>query len=413
MDDVTILALAALCWGAAGWKAWTARRHPGPSSQDALWSSLGSLGAGLTLFSPPGYRGLYRITGIPNIAELAGHTFVLVSASQARSLLIYLEHPEPAPPSVRRQRGLLLLTVAGMTAAFRLAPVDQDSPGSFTRHYASAPWVAEYWAVFLLNLGGTLAATARQSRQLSAQTERPPLRQGLRLIAAGCWLGIAYFAHWGAYLVLRRHGRELPALARSASRATAVAAVTAVVTGCVLPAAGPALQSQPAVRRLQQYRSLRRLRPLWRQVCAAVPAVALDPPAGRWADLRDVRDLEHRRYRRVIEIRDGWLALRPFMSAGVRNRVGRDACRAGLSGTELDAAVEAATVAAAAEAKRQDRPPADPLPPTETPARLDLDAECAWLEQVSVAGRSRLVRQLLADADAEANAAAGTAGRVP
>jgi hypothetical protein len=58
------------------------------------------------------------------------------------------------------------------------------------------------------------------------------------------------------------------------------------------------------------YWSLRRLYPLWAGLCQAVPGIALDPvPA--WADRLDPRDLQVRLYRRVIEIRDGYMALTP------------------------------------------------------------------------------------------------------
>ena len=336
MDDVTILGLAALCWGAAAYKARAARRRPGTRSLDALWSSLGSLGAALTLFSPPAYRGVYRLTRVPNLAELAGHTLVLISANQARTLLVYLQGTDPRlQRAVDGRRVVLVLTVAGMTVAFRLAPIDRDAPGSFTRQYASAPWVAEYWALFLLNLCATLLQMARQCWQLASLTDRAFLRQGLRLISTGGVLGVAYFLHWGGYLLVRRRGGELPTAVRIGARATAIAAVSSIVTGSLMPALGPALAEQRGADRVRLHASLRRLYPLWRSVCAAVPEVALDAPPDRWSDLRDLRDLDHRHYRRVIEIRDGWLALRPFMSSAVRARAKEIGERRGLRGDRV------------------------------------------------------------------------------
>lgn len=397
MDDLTILGLAAACWAAAGYKAWTARRRPATRSLDALWSSLGSLGAALTLFSPPVYRGVYRISRVANLAELAGHSLVLVSASQARTLLLYLEDPESeAAQSVRRQRGLLVVTIAGMTIVFALAPVDRDAPGSFTREFASAPWVAEYWALFLLNLSATLLQMVYQCWQLAGIAERPFLQRGLRSISVGGVLGVTYFLHWGAYLIIRRAGHELPPSVRAAARLTAVGAVGAIVAGSLLPAVGPRVAQLPALRSTQLHRSLRRLHPLWAALCSAVPEVALDTPTSRWNDLTNLRDLEHRRYRRVIEIRDAWLALRPYMAPSVRLSAQEQAERHGLSGPRLEAIVEAASLMAAIETKRGGAPAAVFGERNATSAGTDLGSESAWLEEVAKAFVTPLVRGVVA-----------------
>ena len=90
------------------------------------------------------------------------------------------------------------------------------------------------------------------------------------------------------------------------------ALIVLVAVGGVLPAT----QRWPLVRQAGFYRSLRRLYPLWDGLCQAVPGIALDPvPA--WADRLDPRDLRMRLYRRVIEIRDGYMALSPVDVPGI------------------------------------------------------------------------------------------------
>ena len=85
-----------------------------------------------------------------------------------------------------------------------------------------------------------------------------------------------------------------------------------VAAGGVLPAA----QHWPLVRQAGFYRSLRRLYPLWDGLRQAVPGIALDP-VPTWADRLDPRDLRMRLYRRVIEIRDGYMALSPVDVPGI------------------------------------------------------------------------------------------------
>src|SRR5439155_23768653 len=94
------------------------------------------------------------------------------------------------------------------------------------------------------------------------------------------------------------------------------------------------------------------------------------------------RDLDFRLYRRVIEIRDGRLALRGFLDervAATADALGR---RAGLSGDALAAATEAAVIAAALRAKAAGAPARPPAAEPVTGGR-DLADEVAWLTQVA------------------------------
>jgi hypothetical protein len=59
------------------------------------------------------------------------------------------------------------------------------------------------------------------------------------------------------------------------------------------------------------------------------PEIALDPAPSGFRDTLRIRDLDFRLYRRIIEIRDGRLALRPFLDADVARRAREDALRNG------------------------------------------------------------------------------------
>jgi hypothetical protein len=82
------------------------------------------------------------------------------------------------------------------------------------------------------------------------------------------------------------------------------------------------------------------LYPVWAGLCQAVPGIALDP-VPVWADRLDPRDLRMRLYRRVIEIRDGYMALCPVDVPGIEDTVRAAAGRHRLS------AADAATVTTA------------------------------------------------------------------
>ncbi|MET4671165.1 MULTISPECIES: DUF6545 domain-containing protein [Streptomyces] len=94
-------------------------------------------------------------------------------------------------------------------------------------------------------------------------------------------------------------------------------------------------------------------------------------------------------HRRVIEINDCVLALRPYRRTSVRDAAAAEAARRGTAGTPWgEAEVEAAVIAAAVAAKRTGLPlDGDEAPPaTGTRSRKgDLPAETAWLLLVAEA----------------------------
>jgi hypothetical protein len=114
----------------------------------------------------------------------------------------------------------------------------------------------------------------------------------------------------------------------------------------------------------------------------ASPELILAPPDGtgrRWRR----RDAGFLLYRQVIEIRDGQLALRPYIAPGVAETATALARRAGLPEEEIQSTVEAATVAAGIAAKEQGRRQSGPPVPGAVPGGSDLGTEVAWLAKVS------------------------------
>jgi hypothetical protein len=239
-------------------------------------------------------------------------------------------------------------------------------------------------------------------------TDRELLRGGLRLLAAGAAVGLVYVAYDLAFLAASQLGRaQWLGDQQLITQGLSVASVLLMVLGFTMPAWGPRVGLPRLLHWVRRYRSHRRLYPLWRDLCRAVPDVALLQPTGRWRDAVAVQDLGFALHRRVIEIRDARLALRPYLDRGVAETatgLGRDA---GLDGEELHALVVAATLAAAMDAKacgghaaEQASAAADPGdaadPGTDLPA--DLESESAWWLRVAAAYRSPLLGALPAAA---------------
>jgi hypothetical protein len=126
-------------------------------------------------------------------------------------------------------------------------------------------------------------------------------------------------------------------------------------------------------------RALRQLRPLHSALCQAVPEVTSAVVSGIWTAA------EFRLHQRIIQIRDAMLPLRPYWDAEVASATANAGCAAGLTGDELAAAVEAAVLAAAMEARSAGSPALPSAGDVGRPDVLgpDLRSETAWLVKVS------------------------------
>jgi diguanylate cyclase (GGDEF)-like protein len=102
-----------------------------------------------------------------------------------------------------------------------------------------------------------------------------------------------------------------------------------------------------ASRYFRTWAAWARLCPLWAVLVEAAPHVRLPAPQGTRLSAR------YHLYRRVIEIRDAELALRPFQDSRAVREAADAARRAGLSHSERDAAIEAVMIVTALDARRR------------------------------------------------------------
>jgi amino acid transporter len=120
----------------------------------------------------------------------------------------------------------------------------------------------------------------------------------------------------------------------------------------------PARSGVGLVEQLRALNTVRRLGPLWREICDVVPEVALLPRYRGPAALRSTaRHAPLRAIRMQVEILDGYAALAPWMSVRAFAAAREQAQRYRLTGPEADAAIEAAVLAAAVRARGRDPVP--------------------------------------------------------
>lgn len=397
ISDVLSNGPALVAWAAVLYKLSLLRRSPDdPAARPYLWT-LVALASALTVLAHPVYMTVDRLTGIPNLARLLGHDFIMLTAWSARTTLSYVNFPfEEARSRVRRHGAILVVALVFMAVLFGLAPVDEETM-QFMSRYATAPFILEYWLVFLGFLGVALVDIVRLDFAHAARADNPTVKLGLRTVALGGIVGLGYVANEGLYVLGAQVDATYPLGDKDMVTTVLVAGGTSLmIVGSTMPAWGPIVGIPAAARWIDRYGTLRQLYPLWVDLYQASPDIALSPPLSSLVDSLSMRDLNVRLYRRVVEIRDGLLTLHSFVDPRVHAEAKTLGRSAGLSDDELIVVAEAATVAAAIRAKARGHAMAEGHVVAAAPAGSDLRGEAIYLTRLARAySSSPIVRMVL------------------
>jgi hypothetical protein len=391
MTGTAFFVVAAIAFGAALIKAPAAlRRRPVPG-QRPLFILLLAVAASCFLLSDKVQEREDRLSH--DLGRLLSNATTMIAAFAILALLITITYPlDQARPKLRRRLAALAVSVAGLTAMFALASPLPETLGDFGDLYRQRPALIIYIAIYIAFLGAALTELLVLAvRYARLARRRVFLRAGLLLMAAGGVLGLIYLAEKLVY-VITQIANLPPPFASTDDRCSSltsppqcafsitlpIAAVLLAAVGATLPLRGEALTSP--WRRHQQARTFQALTPLWQALRDAFPQITL--PEGPH------RDLAFRLYRRVIEIDDGKLLLRPWLDPAVTDVATRAAMASGLRGDDLRATVEATEIAAALDAHAYGAPAITPLPAPAPSDVTDLPGEAAWLAAVATAFRS-------------------------
>jgi hypothetical protein len=391
--NAAFLAVAAIAFGAAVIKAASMlrpRRQPG---QGLLLILLFTLAVACLALSDTVQQQEDRL--YHDLGRLLGNVSTMVTAFAILALLITLSMPLPeARPRIRRRLAALAGCTGGMITAFAVASPLPETPRGLRGPVRQPPRAGGLYRGVpgvLRHRAGRAPGTGLAVR--AAGPGARALRAGLLLMGAGSVFGLAYVAEKAVYVFTQVAHLPPPFAAAPGCRTLLtppqcafsvtfpVAAVLLTATGATLPVWGPAL-AWP-FGRYRTWRTVRALGPLREDIYQAFPGIALPEPGDgpRW-------DLALRLYRRVIEIDDGRLLLRPYLSEAATAAATVTAAKLGLRGDELRAAVEAAEITAALRAFRSGSAAPAPLPEHAAPDRVDVLREAAWLAKVARASAS-------------------------
>ncbi|WP_326553489.1 MAB_1171c family putative transporter [Micromonospora sp. NBC_01813] len=394
MDTPLYVICALAGWLAFGYKLRDLRRDPDNRVLRAMVYAFFAFAAGVTFAVQPVARVLEQTTGLANLAKLLAHAGVMAVAANSEILLLFLALPPAVAARRARIRIIASTVVFGLLTALWATTVASGGPVRLVVEHAADPAVATYLVVYLCVFVFYAADLARLCWRFSQVTPRRWLRRGLRVTAFGAGAALLYCATKTGYLIAYRLGAQPTGEPQIAAVLVTIGAL-AMLTGLTLPTWGPAVDRAISWQRRQ--RSWRRLAPLWRAVTVAQPQLVLDGRAHRsWVALRDI---DYALHRRVTEIRDGRLALRPYIDVRVVPAAGRVAGVTGLDEVDRAALVEAAMIVAGTRRARLGTPVQQPdfSEPHDPPDGYP--GEVAWLSRVSAwYTESAVIDQVLREA---------------
>ncbi|HWS32401.1 MAG TPA: MAB_1171c family putative transporter [Actinoplanes sp.] len=389
MDTVLYVACAATGWLTFGYILRLQRLRPSPARR-AVTVTFGAFAAGITLAIPPLAAAVDGLTGMPNLAKVLSHGCVMAIVVGSESWLLFLALP-PEQAGRRTLRWILAtagayLAMLGLFGYTLLA----GSPVRLTVEYARDPMVTAYLLLFLVvGFFASFIDISRLCWQYARTCGRTWLRRGLRTTAVGAAFALLYALNKILYLLAYWSGSQ-PEGERQIAAVLVTLSALLMSIGLTMPAWGPRLP------RWSDLRSYRRLTPLWHDLVTELPHIELDPALRRARTA--IRDIDYALIRRLAEIRDARLALRPFMDARVTAVAEQHAGRAGLTGEDCRATVEAAQLAYAIRMHRAGNVTDNPQPADTLHLPGDgYVGEVAWLVKVAGAyARSEVVVRTLA-----------------
>ena len=356
----------------------------------AAWSLYLSFALIFTVAWAPIWIRIDAWTGLPESNTLITMCLVVCYSGSALALLqLWSYTPDRARRRVKATVSIAAVVLSAMIALFVHSDSAHHQQQSFKDWYGGSAEYDAYLIIYLTTYTTVEVEVIRLCRRYAKVTSRSWLRTGLRTTSIGAAIGLFYSITRLADIAAALADVDISAWENLAEVGAGLGALL-VMIGLTLHWWGPRISAlAQRARRLIAYI---RLRPLWASFYALDASIAFDDQrnsaSGRVMSktrtaVRVLGDVEYHVARRIVEIRDGILTLRPYQDPAHAERVREHFVGRGLVDDDLDAAVAAEQIHAALdtheEARHCERPPVPAL--GNSPA--DLDAELAWLLKVT------------------------------
>jgi hypothetical protein len=356
------------------------RDHTNPAHL-AMFAAFFFLALAFTIGSPGVWQYLNQHGPYGDMATLYAQGVVICAMAGIVTLLLLWNYPpKQAAPRIKLRLGLLLTVLAVLISMYLMINREHSrSAGRLASWYASSTAFIVYLLMYQTIFAVTMTDIVVLCRRFSRTVANRNVRAALIVTAAGGLVSLLYTAVRLVDIIVAQFGVSLPPLENLAELGAALGSLL-IMIGLTLPSWVSwlaALRTQ-----IRQRHSYRLMEPLWRALVEASPDLVLEP---RQHSARMRRaEFEFHLRRRIVEIHDGELVLRPYRTADVAHAARIRSAQAGLSGIAAAAYVEAACLRAALAARQAGRK-GDGSVPDHQYAGSSIDDELHWLTHLSKA----------------------------
>ncbi|WP_030548838.1 MAB_1171c family putative transporter [Streptomyces albus] len=321
--------------------------------------------------------------GVGNLAILVMHVSAVAFCVSAQ--IILLRWATDAEEAVWRTRSWLTAGIAlnALLIALFFIAGGPGRPATDFNTGSGQPLVLTYLLFFIVSQAVPCVTIFRQCGRYARMTDNDSLRQALRMLRVAAVILFLYCSARTVNILTAANGIDI-GVWQLASNVFSAAGIFVLSLSLTVPTWGSPVARM--VEWVRGYRSYRALYPLWRDLYESSPDIVLEPSGAA-----SVSDLNYRLHRRVIEIRDGWRDLRPYIertSGGTPH--GPGGAGSGESEESRQAFAEAAQIRQALRAKRAGTIPDDNKDAGggfEDRDTDNLTAEIVWLTKVASAYR--------------------------
>jgi hypothetical protein len=339
--------LSILCWIAFVYKLRDLRISRSDPALLALLSAFAFKGTAFILATPAFGAAVDQWAAIPDVAALGIHLLggVAFGFSVLIVVVVWTHSPRKALVKLRWRLSIAVLISSVM---FLLWLLTVDGSGHRSTHYlvenSQKPTVILYTSLYVSTLMVALVEIIVLCVKYARATTCTGLHRGLLMTAFGSAVYSVNFLNRATTPVATRLGLN-PLDWEIVVPLCLGVGIPSMVAGLTMPSWGPRVQSLCTWWR--SYVAYRRLYPLWAALYEQIPDIALHAPS------TSLTNLNYRLYRRVIEIMDGLLILRPFKDSNLAFHSEKRCVEAGMGGVELRAVVEAAQLRVALDDRFQ------------------------------------------------------------
>jgi len=338
-------------------------------------------------------------TGLPASNVLISQCLVICyCALQTAVVQLWAYAPDQARHRVKVTLSAYAAVLITMITLFLRCDTADDLQQSLKEHnlqpgfnewYGGSVEYLVYLLIYLMTISVGAIVVMRLCLRYSKAISRSWLRTGLITTAVGAALGELYSITRLTDIIAARANLDIAPWENVAEVSAGLGSLL-IMIGLTLHWWGPRISA--LARRWRRLIAYTRLRPLWARFYALDASIAFDDhrPTGAGSVLGRVRaatrvlgDVDYHLTRRVVEIRDGILTLRPYQDPAYAERIRAHFVSCGIAGDDLDAAVAAEQIHAALEACGATTRNDGPAAATAGNVPGNLDAELAWLLKVT------------------------------